>query len=84
MSFSINSSSEQNNGTISALGLGNATRAVQKKSWKEVLTNFVEFSGGNEQSRSLKVDGKSESATDNSRQVRSMNEQPKYKRYGEN
>jgi len=86
--FSIDSSSEQNNGTIDFFGLGNTTRTIQKNSWKEVLSNFVNFSGGTESSRSLRVDGASESATDvngqNRRRRESMNQPDRVTRFGEN
>jgi RHS repeat-associated protein len=52
--FQINSTSEVDQGTAKALAEG-FSRDQQKKSWDEVLTNFVKTTGGKESSRSTEV-----------------------------
>lgn len=55
--FEINSTSEVDQGIAKALA-EEFSRDQQKKSWDEVLTNFVETTGGNETSRSTEVEEK--------------------------
>jgi RHS repeat-associated protein len=52
--FQINSTSEVDQGTAKALAEG-FSREQQKKSWDEVLTNFVKKTGGKESSRITEV-----------------------------
>jgi RHS repeat-associated protein len=56
--FQINSTSEVDQGSAKAFAEG-FSRDKQKESWDEVLTNFVETTGGEETSRSTEV-GKEE------------------------
>ena len=52
LTFSINSTSEINNGTAKVL-LNDFTRGQQAASWNEVLTNFVTKTGGKEADRKV-------------------------------
>ncbi|MCS6955592.1 MAG: hypothetical protein NZM44_04485, partial [Candidatus Calescibacterium sp.] len=52
--FQINSISDVDQGIAKALAEG-FSRDQQKKSWDEVLTNFVKRTGGKESSRSTEV-----------------------------
>ena len=54
MSFSIESKSEVDQG-IARTFAESFSRSEQKESWKEVLDNFVELTGGEEKDRDVKV-----------------------------
>ncbi|RXG11389.1 RHS repeat-associated protein, partial [Leeuwenhoekiella aestuarii] len=55
MSFSIESKSEVDQG-IARTFAENFSRTEQKESWKEVLNNFVEITGGEEKDKNINVD----------------------------
>ncbi len=55
MNFTISSTSQLDYGAANAINkLGEFSRNSQKESWKEVLTNFVNTTGGKEENRIIK------------------------------